>query len=370
MDHSSALLRALPPAFLLLLTAAGCLSTGTSSQLGEKLDSASVSIREARATNMRLAYRDGLTVERAADSIIAVAPDSATRMNALIWKTYSIPVIRQIYGQQDPFAAILDALAFSKQCEDYFSTGIGRDRFGEFQGIAVEAMRENTRRLYDATARILKATSHDTLVNRTTEWVGRHPLTNHLFERSSVLLELESALWEQDYSIGSAVGRIADDVDDLSGRLSLLSAQLPREARWQGEYLVNDLALKERLAGLDQTIRILSTSLKGIEQQIRGGGIVVDIEGLRSLHDDLTAALERVSAERAIVLAEVDRQRLHTLATVERRVGEGIDAAFIRIDDLLDRLLLRIGIGLAILLVAAALFILLLRRGLGGVRQR
>ena len=358
----------LPPAFLLLVSAAGCLSTQTGSELGEKLDSASVSIREARATNMRLAYRDGLTVERAADSIIALAPDSATRMNALIWKTYSIPVIRQIYGQRDPFAAILDALAFSKQCEEYFSTGVGRDRFGEYQGIAVEAMRENTRRLHDATARILKASSHDTLINRTTEWVGRHPLTNHLFERSSVLLELESALWEQDYSIGSAVGRIADDVDDLSGRLSLLSAQLPREARWQGEYLLNDLALKERLAGLDGTIRILSESLAGIEEQIRHGGIVVDITGLRSLHDDLMAALERVSTERAIVLAEVDRQRLNTLGVVETRLGGSVERALTRVEAIVDRILLKIGIALVVLLAGVALVVRMLARR--GARER
>lgn len=210
-----------------LVAMSGCMSTQTVSPLGEGLDSLGVSHRGAREANIRLAYQDGLVVEQAADSIIRLSSDRTIALSAHLWKIYGIPVIRQIYSQSDPLAAAADALAFSMQCRNYFTTGPGSNRFGEYQPIAVRAVEVNAQRLIEINRERLTAVDFDSLMSRLSRWVEKYPLTNDVFNRRSVFADLDAVLAQQDQSVGSAVGRIADDVDDLSGRLSLFAAQLP-----------------------------------------------------------------------------------------------------------------------------------------------
>ena len=323
----------------ILMAISGCMSTQTVSPVGERLDSLGVSYRGARDANIRLAYQDGLVVEQAADSIIRLAPDRAIALSAHRWKIYGIPVIRQIYSQSDPLLAAADALAFSLQCRDYFTTGLGNNRFGEYQPIAVRAVEVNAQRLIDVNRERLTAADFDSLMSRLSRWVTKYPITNDVFSRRSVFADLDAVLAHQDHSVGSAVGRIADDVGDLSGRLSLFAAQLPREARWQGEYILTEVALEERLNRVDTTIAVLTSTLEAMEQDIRAGTIVVDIAGLRTLHSDIQATLALLSEERAILVSEVERIRLETLAAteeaVERISGHALDRIMETIDGVL-----------------------------------
>jgi len=350
-----------------LLVTPGCMSTQSVSPVAESLDSIGISNRGVREANIRVAYQYGLAVEQAADSIIMLATDRSAKVNAYIWKIYSIPVIRQIYSQSDPVVSAFDGLAFSVQCREYFTTGIGKDRFGAQQQIALTAVETIERRLVEANRRYLTTANFDSLIATTSRWATQNPLTNHVFERASFFNEMDALLARQDYSIGSAVGRIADDVDDLSGRLSLLAAQLPREARWQGEYLMTDLALKDRLANLDRSIAVLTSTLGSLEKGLRTGGLVVDIASLRSLHSDLKAALELLSAERAVVTADVERMRIATLAAAEEAANRAVSGWMDRAEVILDRTLWKIGVFVAVGFAASAGVLLYV---LAGLRRR
>ena len=341
-----------------LLAVAGCMSTRSESGAAEALDSLGLSNRGIREANIRVAYRYGLAVEQAADSIIALATDPVTKTNALLWKIYCIPVIRQIYSQSDPIVATLDGLAFSMQCREYFTTGHGRNRFGAQQQIAISAAESMERRFIESNRQYLTSTNSDTVIARTFRWAGNHPLTNHLFERASIASDVDQLLARPDYSIGSAVGRIADDVDDLSGRLSLFAAQLPREARWQGEYLLDDLAVKDRLASIDTSIAALNATIEGLEKELRTGGIVVDIASLRPLHSDLQAALELLSAERAVLTAEIERIRITTLVAAEEAANRSVSAWIDRAEVILNHTLWKIGVFVAVGFVASAVVLL------------
>jgi len=74
----------------------------------------------------RGAYRYGLAVEQAADSIIMLATDQTARANAHLWKIYCVPVIRQIYSQSDPVVSAFDGLAFAMQCREYLPPALER----------------------------------------------------------------------------------------------------------------------------------------------------------------------------------------------------------------------------------------------------
>jgi hypothetical protein len=329
--------------------------------MAESLDSLGISNRGVREANIRVAYRYGLAVEQAADSIIMLAPDQTAKVNAYIWKIYCIPVIRQIYSQSDPVVSAFDGLAFSMQCREYFTTGIGKDRFGAQQQIALNAVETIERRLVEANRHYLTTANFDSLIATTSRWATHNPLTNHVFERASFFNEMDALLARQDYSVGSAVGRIADDVDDLSGRLSLLSAQLPREARWQGEYLITDLVLKERLNSIDTAMVVLRATFATLEKELRTGGVPVDITGIRPLHATIKAALEQLSAERAIVMAEIDRLRAATFADGEETANRAVSGWLDRAEAIMDRLLLKIGVFLAVGFAALTLLLLYVR---------
>jgi hypothetical protein len=344
-----------------LLAIPGCMSTQSASPVGESLDSLGISNRGVREANIRVAYQYGLAVEQAADSIIMLATDRTAKVNAYIWKIYCIPVIRQIYSQSDPVVSAFDGLAFSIQCREYFSTGIGKDRFGAQQQIALNAVKTIERRLIEATRQYLTTANSDSLIATTSRWATQNPLTNHVFERASFYTEMDALLARQDYSIGSAVGRIADDVDDLSGRLSLLSAQLPREARWQGEYLIADLLLRERLNSIDTAMVALRATFATLEEELRTGGVPVDITGIRPLHSIIKTALEQLSAERAIVMAEIDRLRAATLADGEETANRAVSGWLDRTEAIADRLLWKIGLFIAVCFAALTVLLLYVR---------
>jgi hypothetical protein len=350
------------PVLALLPIVPGCLSTRTESPVAESLDSLGISIRGIRESNLRLAYREGLVIERAADSIIAQSNDQTIRLNAQLWKIYSIPVIRQIYSQSDPLLSAADALAFTVQCKEYFTSGIGKDRFGPYQQIAIDAVSANEERLIDLNQQRLSAATSDTMFSRLSRWAARHPLSNHVFERPSILNELDSLIARQDNSIGTAIGRIADDVDDLSGRLSILSAQLPREARWQAEYLLTDIALKERLGRLDSTLGVLTTVLGRVDQELSSGGLVVNLPDLQLIRDGLQEALVHFSSERAILVTEIERIRLATLNAGEEAANRSVADWIDRTESIVNRVLIKVGVFVSLVLGMTVVLLLYLRR--------
>jgi hypothetical protein len=340
----------------------GCLSSRPESPAAESLDSLGITIRGVRESNIRLAYRDGLTIEAAADSIAALSNDRVTTLNAHLWKIHCIPVIRQIYSESDPLLSANDALAFTKQCKEYFISGLGKNRFGPYQYIAVNAVSANERRLVELNRQRLSSVTFDTVMSQLSRWAARHPLTNHVFERPSILNDLDTLLEGQDYSLASAIGRIADDVDDLSGRLSLFSAQLPRETRWQGEYVFAELSLKERLVKLDSTMTVLTSALTSIDESIKSGGLEVNVAGLQALRDDLHAALSQVSSERAIVIGEFERIRLATLTAAEEAANRAVAGWLDKTESIINRTLWKVGLFLSLVLATAGVLMVYLRR--------
>jgi hypothetical protein len=85
----------------------------------------------------------------------------------------------------------------------------------------------------------------------------------------------------------------------------------------------------------------------------------VDITNLRSLHADILSVLELVRTERALVLAEIDRQRRETLVEVERMKDSTIQASALALDGVLGHLLWKAGVLIAGVFFGVALLILL-----------
>jgi len=88
----------------------------------------------------------------------------------------------------------------------------------------------------------------------------------------------------------------------------------------------------------------------------------VDLASIRPLHSTIKAALEQLSAERAIVMAEIDRLRIATFADGEQIADRAVSGWLDRAEAIVDRLLLKIGVFLAVGFAALALLLLVVRK--------
>jgi len=78
-------------------------------------------------------------VEEAADKIIRSTHSKEIKINALQWKINVIPRAMESLVIPDPRAAGVDLYALSGQMLEFFSTGKGKNLFGDYQYIAIEA---------------------------------------------------------------------------------------------------------------------------------------------------------------------------------------------------------------------------------------
>ncbi|HHQ48000.1 MAG TPA: hypothetical protein ENK19_03855, partial [Acidobacteria bacterium] len=83
------------------------------------------------------------SVERAADRITRLSPgNAAVHEAALRWKIYTVPAVFSAAFHDDPLASYLDLRIFTLQMDRFFTTGAGRDLFGERQQIAIDTCKD------------------------------------------------------------------------------------------------------------------------------------------------------------------------------------------------------------------------------------
>jgi hypothetical protein len=84
---------------------------------------------------------------------------------------------------------------------------------------------------------------------------------------------------------------------------------------------------------------------------INSGNLTVDVRSLQQLHMDILSLQEKISSERAMVLSDIDRQRMETLRQVDSMVKSMMRHASDPAKELIDHLMFRF---LQVLGVAAA----------------
>jgi hypothetical protein len=111
-------------------------------------------------------------------------------------------------------------------------------------------------------------------------WADEHPIEDFYFQRISFAVLLDSLAYDEKRGLFDATGIIADGMNDLSGRLDIYAEYLPRQARWQAEYL----------------LLVESTQL---------ANYVLD-----SLQFQLNAMLDSINIQRVATLEELQRERI------------------------------------------------------------
>ncbi|MBW2211959.1 MAG: hypothetical protein JRG67_13125, partial [Deltaproteobacteria bacterium] len=79
-------------------------------------------------------------------------------------------------------------------------------------------------------------------------WVDEHPIEGQLFVRPTAGADLAGLVPETKQGGLKAVASLEETFRDLNDRITILTVQMPVEARWQAEYLTNSL-FEERVQG-------------------------------------------------------------------------------------------------------------------------
>jgi len=326
---------------------------------------------------------DGI-VETAADRIRAESSDAVVRRRALLWKADGIPAIYSAALRPDPLAGSLDLWAFVYQMRDYYTTGAGKDAYGEQQAIATAA----AQKLVVLTEAVAQALS----VNREAyarqqaqvqKFANAHPIEGPFSSRETILADLAEFAEPGSAGLLVGVGEVTETVADISLRLNEYVTLMPKVARWQAEIAAEGITGRADLRGtLDQVDAIgdmarranaLLADLPGAVRQASGpidelidrqrSEILAAVDRERSnltgfVTSEREAALSAVSDERRAALEGVGRERAAALAGVDAISKRSLEDATVRVRGIVDYVFVR---ALILVAVAALLFALAYR---------
>jgi hypothetical protein len=336
------------------------------------------------AESLRLQVRDGASpyagiIEDAADRILLESDDPEIRRKALMWKARAIPIAMIAIFREDPLMALVDIWAYTYQLKQFFEEGAGRDGFGEYQSIAIEACDRLEAAIH---ALALEASNEKANLPRArqqlAEFAREYPIESWNFNRETVPAHLD-AFEEARQVAGLAVaGKLATDMSDISSRFGILAAQLPAQVAWEAEILAEtyvtgddvdraladltdipmavdrlrlfaeesaDLVLKEKdalLAELEAEDGPLGNVLGETEAFITRErmAIIAELKSERAvvmdaIQADLDELVETLQAERAVVLGEVRAISDDTVGSLSTQIEGAIDHFFLRLVQLL-----------------------------------
>jgi len=220
----------------LVLAMPGCIKTPTKSPLMEQApDLVDITAMQLRQKVYDFADRFARVVESAADTIMRSSQDPDVRERALLWKLEAITEVHRAGFKTDPLAGLVDMAVLCGQMVAYFRHGAGSDLFGPHQPIAIEAAESLHHDIWLLAESLTLSGDPAAAREAIVEFVAAHPIRDQLFLRDS-----EAALWEEfqkgrKVGAGGIIGGINEALDDLSKRMTLYAAHLPREARWHAE---------------------------------------------------------------------------------------------------------------------------------------
>lgn len=369
---------------LLLICAAGCVPksrpTTVSTPRGQEFNA-----RELRTRLYELTTRLAGILEDAITRIADETEDRQVRENALVFRAAAIPAIHRSAFHSDTLLSVADVWLLTTQLEQWVSRGEGQDWFRDQQGIAVEAVQRMDRLVVEfiSSQGVEPQGAADTAID---EFARQHPIKGSINTRATAVTPLAHYMRRGKMSAFASVGGMVESLDDLSDRVAIYGEQLPKQARWQAEILMQEqgfdqidvdaaLVNLERLAAaadqlqrfLDETPAMIDERIEGAIPTLETAIATIDFDPLKAQADALISghletALEAVTRERVAATDAISEEREIVMADVERLLDAAMDRSFSRVEAQVDAQLSRlIPLGVAVM---AGPFVLGLLAGL------
>jgi len=350
------------PALLFLIAGSvglllSCGTSHESTRLQKGIDSLGLQIVQLRLNNVQHVMRISLLIDAAADSILRASQDQDVRRKAHQWRIFAVPAFRQALLFSDPAGATLDGWTCSVQMRQFFTVGRGSAFFGDQQPIAIRTSEkiESIFMSYDGDSSYVER--FKTVEGKLEDWASEHPIEGSFYDRTSIIPYMKQFHVDLDEGAFGSIEALAADVRSLSTNINLLAAQVPREARWHGEYLLSELGAEDRLNMLEADVTSMTGVLARMIALLEQGDLTIDIKALQTLHGDFLRLEQRLAEERELILNDVNRQRIETLARTEAMVERSLAFTQSNATGLIDHLVWRVAQLLMAAAVAVALFV-------------
>lgn len=354
--------------------------------LMKQVDDPKISREELRARVYEEVLLFSGKVETVAYGILEEAKDIRVSRGALIWLSSAVPAVQSAALRNDPVSGMVDLWALSIQQRNFFEAGGGSEYFGPYHGRVVDVSREIVTDVRGIGQVLMGAEQYERVSTNLEEWATEHPIESLLFSRASTGPMTASMVGSPGGSAFAAVGSMADEVRDLSARLSVYSELVPKQARWQAGLLLtaeaSGMSFYEMFQNMEKyvsqieevtvfldSVKVFMDSVPGLiagEREVVLNDISAErIAVMRELNAMLALTLAAIEHERQAVMSSITDERVATMqqldAAAERLTELALDKAEVRVEEAIDHFfwrLVQVLAVLAVLVVVAGYFFL------------
>lgn len=323
----------------------GCSTTPSKPSLMANMAKDDITVRQLRAIDYEYAAQFGQFVAASVLDIVEATDDENVLDSAYQWRMWAVAQARAAAFDQDPFAGMLELWALAGQQRLHFTEGGGKNAFGDQQGRAVATAEQLESDIRDLAADVMEPNAFETLSDNVDKWIDNHPIEGRLFVRPTARADLAGLVSEDKQGGLKAVGNIEETFSDLNDRISILTVQMPTEARWQAEYLTRSL-FEERIAEPAESIADTMETMESFLGEFEGTLSAQTVALLDGIQGERIAIFDAVSEESKDILSAIEEERVSVMTELDARltsatgeldkVGKGlIDHFFVRLIEVL-----------------------------------
>lgn len=222
-----------------LLFAVGCVTTPTRSALQQRVGTSGVTAGELRVQVRERVPRYVGALERLADDAGVEASSLTARAPITRFEIEATTQMQLALFRPDPLGAVIDAWALTLQLREYLERMASRGEISEGQrALADRSLDAMTLDLESLFGQAVGSQEVSLARTKVTRWVRQHPIQALSTRPSTVGLLASVTGRSRSMSVGAAAGSLVELSQDLVDRLDALTALVPRQARWQAEYLI------------------------------------------------------------------------------------------------------------------------------------
>jgi hypothetical protein len=280
--------------------------------------------RELRTRNVDLSRHVAAVIEAAADSMRAVSTDATVRANALRWKTYVIPQVREAGLRPDPLVGALDLSALLAQLEQYFTSGNGQTLFGDQQSVAVEAIRSLRGEVLQLSRAVAggQGSIEQTWRERVEEWAADHPIRNGQYTRPTPIADIRILAADAGGGIGVVAASMENELRLLQERLAFAQDYGARELAWRTALGIEESVGAETMDSLRAIVTHTAALMGGLTDLLASERAAV----IEALGAERVAVAREILLHRQVVLAALAGEREAMVAAVGMERGIVLDA--------------------------------------------
>jgi len=318
-----------------LLLLSGCQATSDSAGLIHRVEGAKLSEHQLRTLMNDFVRRFIDQVDAATMIVLDRETDPETRKRALLFRMNSTAACAVAASDNDPVAALVDIWALSLQMRHYYESADAAAQMKAYRDLGVATCRTLQEQTEEIARELTNSERLEEFSADLEAWAREHPVEAPFYGRPSTVPHFSKEKTEIRQGLLDVVPGLDQRMADLSGRLAFYATLLPKQVRWEAEFLMSVVATPGEYRQAIESVQNMTASLELIAKKTEEVEAIIDrqreeiVAALHDEADDMLAevdrmrvdAFDRISEERREVFIDIDRQRKETIdvLTAERK---------------------------------------------------